>query len=122
MPRPACTSTGRRLSSAKANKIADACVGEDDPRAGMALAQLDGVTAERRDAPPGVHEHRQAIVIGESEHALEPRVGELELLRARVELDAARPRLERPRGLAERIGRRVEAREGDEAALRGSGE
>ena len=50
-------------------------VGEDEPQAGVAAGGLDGVPAERGDPAAGVHEHRQAALVGEREHPRQARDG-----------------------------------------------
>ena len=69
---------------------------------------------------PGVHEHRQAALAREREDRLEAGMVERELLRARMELDAARASAQRPLGLGERVVVRVEPAEREQAPVAGA--
>ena len=92
-------------------------MGEDEAHARVPARGLEGVPAQRGDAAPRVHQHREAALVREGEHRREAGVVERELLGARMELDAARAAVERALGLGGRVVGRVEAAEGEQAAL-----
>jgi len=89
----------------------------------VALATVDRfatrVLAERGDAPSGMHDHWQPPLVGEREDPVGLRVGQPELLGARVQLDPARARGEASLGLAHRVVPRVEPAIGHETPLGG---
>ena len=64
-----------------------------------------------------VDEDRHGALDGEREDGLQPLVAQREGLRARVQLDAARPAVEAALGFLERLRGEVEADEGDELPL-----
>ena len=65
---------------------------------------------------------RHAPLLRQREHRLEPVVGRVEALRPRMELDAARARIEAPDRLLDRRLVQVEPDEGDQPAVRPLGE
>src|SRR5215211_6178989 len=83
----------------------------------MAPARLDGVAAERRDAPASVDEDGQPALACEIEDGLERGVIERELLRAWVQLDPARAARERSFSLRERVVLGIEAAEREQATV-----
>ena len=70
--------------------IADRTVGEDQDGAGMAQREIDEALSERRQATSGVDQDRHTCLFGEREHALHVLSVEHEVLRPRMQLDAAR--------------------------------
>ena len=104
-------------------EVADAGVGQDEPRARVAPREVDHRLAEVRDPAPSVEEHRRAAFVSKRHDLLDDRVRQAEGVRARVELEAARPRLQAAARLGDRVrGVRSDAREGHEAPLgRGRG-
>jgi hypothetical protein len=93
-------------------------VGEDQPHAGVALARLHGVAAERGNPAACMDEHRQPALIREREHRLERGVVEREPLRARMELDPACATVEGALGLGERVVLGVEPAEREQPSVR----
>ena len=72
--------------------VADRAVREDQHRAGVAQREVGEPVGERRQPAPGVDQDRHARLFGELEDVVEVAAVEDEVLRARVELDAAAPR------------------------------
>lgn len=66
-------------------------------------------------------DHRQSALIGEGEDVADLRRAEPEALRARMQLDAARPEGHRPLGLAPPAVERVDATKRDEPAVESGG-
>ena len=65
-------------------------MGEDQPRVGELLGELDGVQPERGDPAAGVDQDGQRALVRERDDRADRRVVERELLGARVELDPLR--------------------------------
>ena len=97
-------------------EVGDAGVGEDQLRAGMVVDELLEPGGDRRQAASGVNEDRHAALGREREDRHEALVLGNELLRARMELDAAGAEVEAARRLLERPLVEVEPHERDEAA------
>ena len=89
-------------------------MGEDQLGARELAAEAHGVLAERRDAAPRVDQHRHAALVRERDEVAHGGLGEVEALRARVQLDAARAGVQAAGGLGHRAVARVDAAEGDE--------
>jgi hypothetical protein len=99
-------------------EVGDAVVSEDERQLGVTGADGQRVTAQGRDAAPGMGQHRAAAFGRHGEHGLEALVVEPEALGARVELDAPGAGVQRPLGLGQRIVGRVEPAERHELAAR----
>ena len=98
-------------------EIGDAGMRDDQGRLGVGVVEPAEVVGDRRQAAPAVDEDGDAPLGGEREDRLEPLVVQEEALRPRVELDPARPQIEAPCRLLDRLLRQVEPDEGDEEAL-----
>ena len=72
-------------------EVGDRAVGEDQPRVGELAREPHGVLPERRDAAPGVDQHRRLALVRGRDELAHRRLGERELLRPRVQLDAVAP-------------------------------
>src|SRR5215213_9114068 len=83
-------------------QVRDSGMGQYQPQPGMARADLDGVASQRGNAAPRVADDRQAVLVGEGEDVLQVSVIQVEALRARMELDSARPVVEGAPRLRER--------------------
>ena len=82
-------------------QVTDPRMGEDQPRVREVAGELDSVQPERRDPAAGVDQDRQRALVGERDDLADDRVIKREVLGARVELDPARPRVERSPGLGD---------------------
>ena len=78
-------------------EVADAGVGEDQPRAGVAPREVGGLLAQPREPAAGVEEHRRAVLVGERDDALDDRVRKVERVAARMQLEADRAGFEAAR-------------------------
>ncbi len=83
-------------------EVGDACVRDDQLRLRICVDEPLEVVGDRRQASTAVDEDRDAPFRGELEHRREARVVQEELLRARVELDAAGAEVEAARRLLDR--------------------
>ena len=82
--------------------IGDARMRDDQLHAGAALDEGVQVCGDRRQPAAAVDEDRHVVLDRELEHRHQPLVSERELLRPRMQLDAARPGVKAP--LASAIG------------------
>ena len=103
-------------------EVGDAGVGEDQLRARVRVDEALEAGRDRRQAPAGMDEDRDAALGGEREDGCEPLVVEKELLGARVELDAARAEVEAAARLLDRPFVEREPHERDEPSVRARGE
>ena len=103
-------------------EVGDPSVRDDQLRVRVRVDETVQAVGDRRQAAPAVDEDRHAPLRGDREHGREPVVVEQELLRPRVQLDAARAEVEAPLRLSDRILGEVEADEGDHPAVRPLGE
>ena len=90
--------------------------------AGYAVDEAREVVGDRREPASTVDEDRYAPLGRDREHRREALVVEHELLRARVQLDAARAAVEAALGFVDGIFGQVEPDEGDHPAVRARGE
>src|SRR4051812_8724972 len=91
----------------------------EDRAAGWELgAVLEQRPAERRHPVPGVDEDRHPALARHCVDGANTRLGDLEALGARVQLDAARARIQAALGLAQRVVARIDPTERDELASR----
>ena len=97
-------------------EVADARMGQDDPRPGVTVELGEQVTPQRRDAAAGVHEDGHAGLGREREDRAQRRMVEGEVLGARMQLEPARARSQAALRLGPRVLARVEPREGHQAA------
>ena len=98
-------------------EVADPGVGKDQARVGELAGELHGVQSQRRDSPSGVDQHRQRALVRERDQRLDARIVERELLRAWMQLDSLRARVEAARGFLERSVMRVDTAERNQQAL-----
>ena len=84
---------------------------------GCRCRHLRQVLADRRHAAAGVDQHRQAVLLGQREHRVEPVVVDGELLGARVQLDAAGAEREAAARLVDRALVEVEPGQRHEQAV-----
>ncbi len=92
-------------------EVGDRGVREDQPRARELAAEAHRVLAERRDPSPRVDQDRHAPLVRERHHLADGRLGQREPLRPRVQLDAARARVEAAPRLGGGTAVRVDAAE-----------
>jgi hypothetical protein len=104
------------LESADRVQVGDRAVGEQDLRARVALEQARQVARQRRHGAAGMEEHRHAPLGRQREGGVEGGMREVESGQARVQLDAARARVERCGELRQEALTRLAAAEGDDAA------
>ena len=102
-------------------EVGDAAVG-DDQLGVVALDELGQAVGDRRQAAAAVDQDRDAAVGRELEHRREPLVVQVELLRARVQLDPACAGVEAASRLGDRLLGQVEPHERHEAPVRALGE
>ncbi len=95
-------------------QVADAGVGEDQPRVREVLGELDRVQAERRDAAAGVDQHRQRALVGERDQLAHLGVVERELSARGCSLIPRAPAARHRSRLGDRVVVRVDAAERDE--------
>src|SRR5579862_163978 len=76
------------------------------------------MVGDRRQASAAVDEDGDAPLVRDCEHRREPLVVEKELLRAGMELDAARAQVEAPLGLLDRLLAQIEPDKRDHSPLR----
>ena len=79
-------------------------MGEDHPRVRELLGQVHGVLPERGDAAAGVDQDRALALVRRGHEVAHRRLGERELLGARVQLDAGRAGVEAAPRLRDRAG------------------
>ena len=103
-------------------EIGDAGVRDDQLRRRVCVDEAREVVGDRRQAAAAVDEDRYAPLGRDREHRREALVVEHELLRARVQLDAARAAIEAALGFVDRIFGQVEPDEGDHPPVRARGE
>src|SRR4051812_27802021 len=108
---------------AEVAEIADAGVGEDQPRAGVGAREVGHALPQPGKAATGVEQHRRAVLVGERHQPLDDRMRQVERVAARMELEpdgAGRERLlGRPHGLLPIV--RVDPGQRDQAAVRPAG-
>ena len=85
-------------------QVGDRAVGEDQPGVGELARQPHGVLPERRDAAAGVDQHRRLVLVRGRHELAHRRLGERELLRPRMQLDAVDAGVEAAPGLGHRAG------------------
>ena len=90
---------------ASAGEVGDACVRDDQRRLRVLVVQAREVVRDRRQPAAAVDEDRHAALRRDREHRREALVVQLELLRARVQLDPARAEVEAALGLLDRAAR-----------------
>jgi hypothetical protein len=93
-------------------------VRDDQLRPGVRLDESVEVVGDRRQPASAVDQDRDSPFGRELEDRREPLVVQEKPLRARMELDPARPGIETPTGLFDRLLAKVEPNERDQAALR----
>ena len=103
---------------ARPGEVGDARVRDDQLRVRVRVDEPVQAVRDRRQAAPAVDQDRHAPLGGDREDRREPLVVEQELLRARVQLDAAGAAVEAALGLLDRRLREVEPDERDEAPAR----
>ena len=103
-------------------EVGDAGVRDDQRRLRVAVDERAQPVGDRRQAAAAVDQDRHAPLGGDLEDGREPLVGGGELLRARVQLDAARAGVEAAARLLDRRLVQVEADERDQPAAAPLGE
>ena len=99
-------------------EVGDPGVGDDQRHVRVRLDEPREPVGDRRQPAAAVDQDRDAALLCELEHRREPVVGRVEPLRARMQLDPARARVEAALGLLDRRLVQVEPHERDQAALR----
>ena len=89
---------------------------------GLRSTSAGQARGDRRQPAAAVDQDRHPPLGREREHGPEPLVGRIEALRARMELDPARARVEAARASSIGVSFEVEPDEGDQPALRARGE
>lgn len=94
-------------------------MGEDDRDRGVSTREADRVGPESRNPAPGVEEHDRVVLGRQGHERVDRRMGEAEAVRARMELDPRRARIETPTRLEHAVVRvRVDPDEGGQPPRR----